>query len=232
MGIVTAMPAEAKTLNGLVRSAQCWPRIVCAGVGPTAASAAALRLVDEGADVLVSWGVAGSLEDGLRVGAIVIYSKVLDVGSGIEYPCDCRWVAVLSDRLNALGAIQRAALAVGHPVTSAKEKTALHARYQCAVVDMESGAVAAVAQARQIAFAGIRVVLDTSVSSIPSVASGSLTDPSDRRRRMMVSLCRRPWELGGLIRLGLHYLTALARLRQASSRLLFDTNQTSNAKAA
>ena len=228
VGIVTAMPAEAATLRRALSGNRAdWPRIICGGIGPSAATTAANSLLASGAQLLISWGVAGGLDPRLLAGSLVLYSSVIDLATETEYACDSRWITQTLRRLSQLDVVRRTALSVRLPALSAAEKAALNSRYHCAVADMESSAIAAVALANGVRFAALRAVADAGTISLPSTALYSLREPRRPRWRIVAALGRRPWELPALIQLGLQYGAALRQLRRAAAVLFGECRCTS-----
>ena len=232
IGFVTAMAAEAATLGRRVRLVPEWPRVVCGGVGPAAATAAANSLVTQGAELLVSWGVAGGLEAELRAGNLILYTSVIDAATETEYHCDPRWIEQTKACLHHLGIRERIGLAVSAPVTTSHEKAALNRRYRCAAVDMESAAIAAVARTHGLGFAGLRVITDPATTSLTAIALVALGPSNHSTWRVVAALGRRPWALPELLRLGLQYGSALKQLKRAGAALPCEYSRSSLTKSA
>ncbi|MBI2801504.1 MAG: hypothetical protein HYX63_14695 [Gammaproteobacteria bacterium] len=232
IGFVTAMPAEAATLGRRARSVAEWPRVACGGIGSAAATAAANTLVAQGAELLVSWGVAGGLEAELQAGNLILYTSVIDAATETEYRCDPRWIEQTMTRLNHLNVRQRIGLSVSAPVTMPHEKAGLNRRYRCAAVDMESAAIAAVARTHGLGFAGLRVISDPATTSLTATALVALGPSNHSAWRVVVASGRRPWELLALLRLGLQYGSALKHLKRAAAALPCEYSHPSLTKSA
>jgi adenosylhomocysteine nucleosidase len=178
-------------------------------MGMAAATRCARSLLDEGATALVSWGMAGGLDPRLAPGAIFLPDTVISP-SGVALTTDASWRTRLG-----------AAVAAHHPVnggrllTSARavgslaEKANLFREAGAVAVDMESAAVAEVAQSNGVPFIAVRVIVDGATDALPR----AVTDAADSEGhlkiwRLLGALARTPGELGPLLRLAGRYRAA------------------------
>ncbi len=197
IGIVVGLEAEARiarTLGG-PRGA----RVAVAGGHGSESLAAAQALVEglvaAGARFLVSFGLAGGLDPGLAAGALVVPASVLVEGRRI--PTDPGLSALLG------GASALVILHAERAVTAAAEKARLHRETGAAAVDLESGAVARVAEAHGLPFAALRAICDPAGRTLPPAALVALgRDGRIRLGALAVSLLRQPGQMAGLVRLG------------------------------
>lgn len=209
LGIVTGLTAEARIAAPL-------GRVAAGGGTPQGARAAAERLVADGAGALLSFGLCGGLRPGLGAGAMVIAEGVVSLdpspcGSGLGEG----WGTDPS--LNALigGCTARALLAAERIAVTAAEKSALFSATGAEAVDLESGAVAAVAARHGLPFAVLRAVCDPAAFSLPPVALLALdAGGAIRPGRVAASLLARPGQLPALIALA----RAAAKARAALVR--------------
>jgi len=168
------------------------------GVGgglPAGARTAAERLAEEGATALISFGLAGGLDPALMPGALLVPASVLF--GGRRYHADPR-------TMNALSGIRVMSLLAGEAiVATAAEKGRLWQETGAAAVDLESGAVAEVAEERGIPFAMLRAVCDSGRRDLPRAAVDAL-DTRGRIAPMKMAgiLARHPQEIIALIALG------------------------------
>ena len=192
LGIVTGLAAEARIAR---RLSAC----VEAGGGDEAgASRAAGRLIDRGCAVLLSFGLAGGLDPGLRPGDLVIPGAV-----AMPDPQDARFVAD-PGLTRLLGGPTHAVLLGGGPMlaTAADKRIALAATGAVAV-DLESAAVARIAARHGLPFAVLRAVCDPAGRDLPAAALAALdTEGRIRPGRVLAAVLRRPGGIPGLIRLG------------------------------
>jgi nucleoside phosphorylase len=87
LGIVTGIAAEASLLRNPAH------RVACSGGRPDIAARQARDLIDQGATMLISFGIAGGLDPGLPSGALIVADAVVtDDG---RYPADAGWAAAL-----------------------------------------------------------------------------------------------------------------------------------------
>jgi adenosylhomocysteine nucleosidase len=221
IGIVVALPAEARTLDALHTSNI---DIVVTGPGPALAAAGAAALIARGAGALLSWGTSGALDAELRAGTLVLAESVRDE-KGCIYPSDEAWLRHVEVVLAGLQPARATCATSALPVGGVEEKHMLARASGCGAVDMEAAAVASTAAAHALPFLAIRSIVDPVDCELPHCVLASL-DPSGKPRlgALLSTLLRRPWELGGLLRLALHFNTALRRLRQAA-RLLSNATQ-------
>jgi adenosylhomocysteine nucleosidase len=205
VGIVVGLAAEARIARRLG-----WK--VAIGGGTTAgAQAAARRLIDEGSDALVSFGLAGALDPALRPGVLIVPSAV--IVDGVSRSTDRE----LSHMLG--GATVHVLLGADAVAASVAEKRILHDRTSAAAIDLESGAVARVAVACGVPFAALRVVCDPADRALPPAALVAL---KTRGRiaiwRVVVSLAIRPGQLPTMLALAADAVVArrslIARVRQ------------------
>jgi adenosylhomocysteine nucleosidase len=194
IGFVVGLRAEAALLRGFL--------VGVGGGTPEGAAAAAGRLVDEGANGLVSFGLSGGLRPLVAAGAVLVPDVVVE-DSG-RYVCDSGLVEWLGGRTCGLIAAMRGV------VVTAADKAALYERTQAEAVDLESGAVGRVAAERGVGFAVLRAVCDTAEKNLPEAALVALDAAGGIGIfRVLGSVIRKPSQLPGLV--GLARDAGLAR---------------------
>jgi hopanoid-associated phosphorylase len=218
-GIVAALTAEARTL-GPVRANQIntladGTLLIISGMGPQAATRAALALVAAGARSLLSFGLAGALDPALHAGALLLPAAVTDGTGAVHRTCE-GWRERLAAHAGASAAHHGGTLlSVAQPLMTASAKSEAWGRTHACAVDMESFAIGTVAMHQQVNFAVARVVVDTAVDSLPR----SVTRATDSRGelnypRLISGLLRSPAEMLALLRLARRYRMAMGSLRQ------------------
>jgi adenosylhomocysteine nucleosidase len=218
-GIVAALTAEARTL-GPVRADQIntladGSLLIISGMGPQAATRAALALVAAGARSLLSFGLAGALDPAVHAGALLLPAAVTDGTGAVHRTCD-RW----RERLVACAAADAehhggTLLSLAQPLMTAAAKSEAWGRTQACGVDMESFAIGTVALHEQVNFAVARVVVDTAVDSLPRSVTRATDSRGDLNYPRLVSgLLRTPAEMLTLLRLARRYRVAMVSLRR------------------
>lgn len=209
---VTGLAAEAEIARGVGIAA-----VACGGDASRAA-AAAERFIVEGAEGLVSFGIAGGLLPGLASGTLVLPRAVRDE-AGAVYAADPAWRARVRAALptepaegDILGA---AAIAF-----SAAEKAALHAKTGAVAVDLESHVVAAAARRAGRPFIVLRAIADPASRSLPqAVAVGLDAEGRATLGPVALSVLRRPGQIAALLRLACDSRRALRALARAAEAL-------------
>jgi adenosylhomocysteine nucleosidase len=160
IGVVVGLAAEARIARRFG-----WPVAVGGG---TAAGAehAAQRLVNEGAEALVSFGLAGGLDPTLRPGALIVPSAV--IARDARYATDPALSGVLG------GMTPHHVLGADRIVASAEEKRRFRDRTGAAAVDLESGAVARLAALHGLPFAVLRAICDPANGTLPPAVAAAL----------------------------------------------------------
>lgn len=221
-GIVVALASEARTLtshaarpDGITALAD-GAALYLTGMGPAAARRGAHALADAGVAALAVFGVAGALSERLRNGTLFCPERVLDE-DGHAYATDAGWRASLQQRLAASLHMEGTLLSVASPLLTPADKIAAHQRCAALAVDMESAAVAAVAQERGLPFVMLRAIVDEAGDAIPAALNGSI-DAWGRPRplRLMAAMCRHPSVLSELPRLYSRMQRATQALRTAA----------------
>ena len=221
LGFVTALASEARTLafsdNG--KDLELERDVEIAGVGTKNASQASMRLLERGAEGLISWGTAGALDDQLRPGSVVIYNDVHTI-TGDVYRCNAEWRAQLFLALSALEPIKGSGFTADRAVANSHEKIAIQNRFGCVALDMESAAVGAQANAENVPFVAVRVIVDPLYFDIPQAAICALSyDGNPRTWPVIRRLTQRPQELPSLLKLVRWYRIALRTLTLAAETL-------------
>jgi adenosylhomocysteine nucleosidase len=189
LGVVVGMTAEARLLDGT----GCG--VAIGGGTPHGARRMARRLVEDGATLLISFGLAGGLDPALAAGTPLVPRAVLSQGR--SFACDeTLRKALPGESIPCL-------LAADAVVATAADKQRLWQETAAGAVDLESGAVAEVATAAGIPFAVLRAVCDPAGRDLPLAAVAAL-DEQGRIAPMKIIgiLARQPWQIPGLIALG------------------------------
>jgi adenosylhomocysteine nucleosidase len=186
IGFITGLTAEARWL----RNAGFMVKV--GGGTPFGAQQAAEALANEGALGLISFGLAGGLKPGLVAGSIVVPTAILE-GNRV-YPASYALMAFL-------GGSTGAPLYAGQKIAqTAHDKGLIYRRSHPDAIDLESGAVARVAQARGLPFAALRAVTDTSDTDLPPLAMTALKhDGSLDFLAIAKSMLRHPMQLPSLL---------------------------------
>jgi adenosylhomocysteine nucleosidase len=197
IGFVTGLTAEARICRRL------GPTLAGGGT-PAGAAAAARILVSQGVTSLVSFGLAGGLNPALRPGMLVIPAEI--VTAGRRYATDpalTRW----------LGGPAYSLFAVPDIIVTAAAKLAAHAATGADAIDLESGAVAAVAAEHGIGCAALRAICDPAERSLPPAALIALSGTGRIvLARVLLAVLRRPGQMAGLLQLGRDAAVARAGL--------------------
>ena len=157
-----------------------------------------MALVEAGATALVSFGLAGGLDPALRPGSLILPSFVrLGVLPGASVMgADMALAGQFG------GLTEHTMLAASDIVADAATKRRLHATTQANAVDLESGAVARVAEAHALPFIIIRAICDPAERDLPPAALLALgPNGAINFRRVLGSVLTKPGQISGLLAL-------------------------------
>ena len=171
--------------------------LVCGGIGTEAArraTEAVISLCHPGC--ILSVGYAGALDRSLRVGAVVMPSRVIDASDG-SIAVTRRGEGTLLTFSSVAGVAQKAKLA---------------AAYGASAVDMEAAAVARGAQAHGVDFMALKVVSDEFDFSLPEIAKFVSSDGRFSSAGFALHAALRPWLWPSVIRLAVNSARASAVL--------------------
>jgi len=211
--LVRTLGLRASPLGGMPAWRSRSVVAVAVGVGPERASAGTAHVLDEvdARRVLVT-GVAGALDPDLEVGDLVRPDAVVDVRTARVLVAQRRDI-LRSDhqgsdvaRAGILATVDRV-FVVGDKTSTGSVAPQLPRG--ATAVDMETAAIAAVAEARGIAWDVIRAVSDVAGTLTPDIAA--LLSPEGRVRLFAAVrlVLGRPHAAGRLVRLGVDTNRAL-----------------------
>ncbi len=213
-------------ITGLYREAACFdifpetrrPRLRCLGIGPRRAAEGARQLVADGCDHLISFGIAGGLDPGLKSAAVVIADAVFADGAP-RRPTDEVWRERLRSLLESQFTVSTGGLFGSDQVIETPgDKQRLYSTTGAVAVDMESHAIAAVAVEAAVPFLVVRLISDPASGVIPPAAmKGVGLDGRERHLAVIGALLRRPGDLPALLRLRRDSARAVAGLRRVAA---------------
>ncbi len=171
------------------------------GVGSARASQAAEKLLADGAEGLVSWGVAGGLDPDLTPGTLMLPVSVVDEHGG-RYECDASWHRQLEGCLAGKMALCAGDLLQAEQMIGTRSgKVSAFRATGARGVDMESATLADAASRAGKPFVAIRAIVDPASQTLPPSAYHAVrADGSSDRMRLLASLARRPQDLSALLR--------------------------------
>ena len=168
-----------------------------------------------GAAGIISYGLAGALADGLKIGDWIIGSRVV---GAIALETDPAWTKSLLARLAR--ARVGSFFADGRMIDTVAEKRALGVRHGALAVDMESHVAARVAQAHGIPFAIVRIVSDEVGHLLPPAITVSMRpDGGLHAAAMLRSLAANPRQIGDVAKTMSQFARGFGGLK-AGARLL------------
>ncbi len=215
---VTGLAAEARIASGTGVT-------TLSGGGDPARLALLLQAaLANGAKAVISFGIAGGLQPGLRPGTTII-GRAIDDGD-VRTEADAAWTERLSAALPHALVMDLAG--VDAAVCGADSKRALHRATRAAAVDMESHIAVRLAAQHGVPFAALRTVADPAERTVPSAAAaGMRADGSVNVAGVLRILSRRPGELPDLIRTAFDARAAFVALLHNRQRLcsLFGFNE-------
>ena len=224
IGVITGLTVEADILRPLAERGLI--RLGVAGASEQRARDLARRFADEGARGLLSFGICGGLVGAVRVGDLVLAERVIHPeGPTVETHLPWR-LALLGALQRSRGVSVRSGALVGSAVLVEQplDKTALNVRHRAVAVDMESHAVATVAQEAGLPLLILRTCSDAAERAFPIAALEAMSpDGSFRLGPVLRAVARKPWVVPGLLRLGMetrHALTTLKRVVREEGALL------------
>ncbi len=214
VGVVCGLRSEADALGPVAQAHGVFVEV--SGARPDKAETHARALVDGGAKILVSWGIAGGLCPGLAPGTLLLPDTVvtldghrgaLSVGLMTEMLKDARRGVALagSDTL----------------VADSAAKRALFEATGAIAVDMESHRVSRVAIDAGIPCLVLRAICDPAERTLPHLATTAV-DEEGRPRigSVLRGLLAKPHELPALLKLRRDNAAAHAALARAAPILL------------
>jgi adenosylhomocysteine nucleosidase len=174
-------------------------------------------LIANGANALVSWGCAAALSPQLAAGDLLLPMQLIG-SDGRRYTADSDWRQKLTSCLIEKRPIHTGALLESDRiVTSALDKEKLASAANAIALDMESVAIAQIAEDTRIPFIAVRAVADPVNLDLPECvvhaigAQGRINLP-----KLSLHAVRRPITIIDLIRLGGHFRHAVQTLRALS----------------
>ena len=217
IGIIAAMRVEARCITrrrlpfdartSLGENAAIW---LC-GMGEQAAVRAAEGLHTAGATALISFGLAGALDSTLRPGSLVLPECVY---TDRPFHVDLLWRDRLRNLLpEHIGVASGMLVTSRHVLTSSSAKRALAQDTGACAVDMESGAIAEVAERAGLPFLAVRAISDPIEFSPPSALLSAIRpDGSADIGRLLGLLLRGRVTPGTLLRLAVESRAACSTL--------------------
>lgn len=212
---------EAAAVTGLDAEARIARRagIAAEPSGGVASQTTAIaeNFLRNGAEALLSFGIAGALAPSLPGGTILLPRAVIDDG-GTRHTVDPAWHASASQALRRAGLsfAEGDVLGATEPAVSAEVKAALLRATQAVAVDLESHLIAAAAERAGKPFLVLRAIADPASRALPPAAVNGL----DARGKpalgpVLVSVLRQPGQIPALLRLAGDTRRALAALVSA-----------------
>ena len=218
IGVICGLQSEARALARLLAPAEI--EIAVAGASASRAYTQSKELLQRGARILFSVGLAGALDPTLTAGALVTARHVMAAGQQ-KYEGNPGLIAlILQSQANPQSFDASAGVDV--PAASLQSKAQL-AREGCSFVDMETHGVARAAQEHNRPWAALRAIADDALMPLPEWAMGTVEpDGSLKLGAAIFALLRRPGHLPAALRLSRANEAALATLRHRIAPFLLE----------
>ena len=208
---VTGLAAEAKVARraGLVARPTGGIAVQTTAIAET--------LLSEGAEALISFGIAGALAPALMPGCLLVPRAVIDE-TGARYAVDTEWRMQITQALRGAGLRLDEGDLLGARVAAASpaRKAELYRVTGAVAIDLESDLVAQVAMRASRPFLVLRAVSDGAAQTLPDAAiHGLAANGKPALGRVLLSVARDPRQIPALIRLASDTRRALDALGSA-----------------
>jgi len=225
-GIIVALPEELSSLTKKkISLGECeflTDDLIAthAGTGPENAKKAAQKLIDKGCCKLISWGCAAGLDNTLITGDLCLPKRLIAENQQ-HYHVDAEWQQQTASLLAELHPIHSSPLCESNTiVSSVQKKTALHKTTGAIALDMESIAIAKIAEQKQIPYLVIRVIADSAKMHLPAAITKSMNEAGQiNKKELALYIAANPLQIFGLIKLGLHFQTAQKKLKSIAKKI-------------
>ena len=219
IGIIIAIPSEAKCFRlkklALKESIQIEKNIFLyiSGIGFDAATSAAKELVKKNIDGLISWGMAGGIDQSLKTGDIVLADTIQN-DKEIFYTSN-EWRNSISSHLQTTPykVLNGKIVTTNKILDSSIKKRELSNQTKALAVDMESAAIAKISLEKKIKYVSARVIIDDAYSNIPSIFLENIDNFGKIKiKSFLKSSLQNPFQLFQLISLIKSYIKSLSSL--------------------
>jgi adenosylhomocysteine nucleosidase len=225
-GIVVALPEELATLTSKrIDKGHCvfianTLLVTFSGTGGKNAKLAAELLVAKGATQLISWGCAAALQADMKSGDLILADTLIDCND-TKLVVNADWHNHSKQLLSQSMPVHCGSLAESlEIVSSSEEKQQLQTFTGAIALDMESAAIAKVAQKNSLPFLVIRAIVDPVTMDLPrAIQYAANTEGDIVVSRLLLFLALHPLELPGLIKLGIQFNAAKKTLKIAARHL-------------
>jgi nucleoside phosphorylase len=224
-GIVIALPDEVSSLSSTkISKGECVfindkTLIVHSGAGPKNAAKASQLLIDQGANRLISWGCAAALKTGMHSGDLIL-PQTLFTEDNDQLTITSPWFQLVLEDLAPLNPFTGSLAESSHIVAKSSDKKLIHKQTRAIALDMESIAVARIAQKNDIDMLVIRSIADPVNLDLPEAVCYALNPQGDIvLPKLLWFLLSHPQELPNLIKLGLNFNAAKNKLKLVAKHL-------------
>tara|TARA_B100000953_G_scaffold280729_1_gene257712 strand:+ start:579 stop:1295 length:717 start_codon:yes stop_codon:yes gene_type:complete len=226
LGIITALPAEAKCFQAKKINFKSPIEIernifLCiSGIGYKSSLYAANELIKLNVDALISWGIAGATCDLVNTGDLIL-AKAVKRHKNI-YKTSNEWCKKIIYHFqgSSLKILNEDIVSTEEICSTPVKKMNLFKKTKASVVDMESAAMAEVAMTNNLDFIIVRAIADNAILNIPDVVIKNI-DNYGRIKiiKLMTSCMFRPSQINQIFLLAKSYKKALKSLEIFSIEL-------------
>lgn len=225
-GIIIALPEELSTLTAKkIAPGECSlisenTLVAFSGTGSANATKATELLLAKGSSKLISWGCAAALDSSLNAGDLCLPKTIIAEDQQC-YPTHPTWHQHTTKLLSGLQPIGSGSLCESSSIVATNtDKKTLHEASGSVALDMESAAIAKVAQKADIPFLVIRAIADPANMDMPNAVIHALNSKGNVDiKKLLVYLLTHPYETPSLIKLGLAFRLARKKLKSVAYKL-------------
>lgn len=216
LGVVTGLKFEVEILRRIAIRKNLEPPLFASAAGRQDKSYEAARAhVENGAEALISFGIAGGLTDDVPVGTLVLADEVY-CGKGSLYKTDAGWRDALAGLLQSeITPVTGPVISLTYALETEEQKRRANKETGALGVDMESFGVARAAREMGVPFLVIRSVSDAAEDLLPScIVPAMAPDGGINMAPILKGIAGKPSDLPHLIGFGLKTRKANATLRR------------------